>query len=613
MYLVLIETSGNQNYIFSTNKLKENIGASELTYRAGTEWVLRAVRAIQRKNKWWKPNYTTEKTRQNLLDTEHLNLPLENSQKARIEILVATSGKALILVRDRIDGKRIVQWVTKKVLRFAPGVDICGVISDRFDFGGSGGLAKAIAEVHKKIDAVKSKRPSNDLRFMRLPIVDECATSGLPAARMDKDSAESDIKPYSAVSLAKRKNHDDGEKRIAAMLKRYDPELKLSESLKFAEAEETQWLAIVHADGNGLGEIFLSFDKHLLNHPAANINQQQGETRFVSDRFYADRLREFSIALDICTEKAFVAALKASFPEDRKTSLPIAPLVLGGDDLTVVCDAQYALEFTVHFLKVFEEETKKNQKVGEKEITIVPELAEIALGVRRLSACAGIAIVKPHFPFSVAYHLAEQLLKTAKTVKTKVTQIKEGESKPKPYPCSAIDFHILYDSSGKDLDTIRKKQQVDRQQTYLYNSPYVVTPLDLIPEANGQNWATHHDWEKLYQKAEALKPDPEDKKQLPNGQVHALRSHLYMGKEAADGYYKLIKSRYDFKKLLDGEDSLFSEEPEPKIPKTDLPDEKQSESKPKIYTTSLLDAMDVMTFLNFDIAPDFETEQPVNP
>ena len=38
--------AGNQNYIFSTNELKDNIGASKLTYLAGTNWVLNAVADI---------------------------------------------------------------------------------------------------------------------------------------------------------------------------------------------------------------------------------------------------------------------------------------------------------------------------------------------------------------------------------------------------------------------------------------------------------------------------------------------------------------------------------------------------------------------------------------
>jgi hypothetical protein len=596
MYLVLLETSGNQSYIFSTNKLKENIGASELTYRAGTKYVLDAVGKIRQQASLWSAD--SEKLRWNLLDPAQ-NPPINNNTK--VEVIIATSGKALLLVSDKAYGQEIVRNATLAVLKEAVGVDLCGVISDDFELGESGQLAEAIANVYQKFDAVKAQRPSPDLRFLRLPIIDECATSGLPAANLERDIAGGKLRPYSAVSLAKRKSHSEGEQRIFTMLKRRAAELKLSQSLKFIDTEETKWLAIIHADGNGLGEIFLSFDKHLLT----LLNEKQStKAKSVSDRAYIQYLREFSIALDICTEKAFVTSLKTTFFAKNLANnkgdislLPVAPLVLGGDDLTVVCDAEYALEFTVRFLQEFEKETSESQNVGNTEIAIVKELAKVALKAKVgcLSACAGVAIVKPHFPFSVAYHLAEQLLKSAKTVKTKVTN---PENDNKPYPCSAIDFHILYDSSGTDLDTIRKKQQVDRGHTLLYNSPYVVTNIDAIPE-NGKAWATRHDWNALLSKAKALQLDPsqvlnsvrEEKKKLSSSQVHTLRSHLYMGKDSADGYYQLIKSRYDFQNLLDGEDSLFTKDPDTQID-----------------TTSLLDAMDVMAFLNFDLPTDIATD-----
>ena len=110
--------------------------------------------------------------------------------------------------------------------------------------------------------------------------------------------------------------------------------------------------------------------------------------------------------------------------------------------------------------------------------------------MERLSACAGVAIVKRHFPFSIAYHLAEQLIKSAKEVKKKIPcvptdKIPENTS----FPCSAIDFHILYGSSSIELDKIREQLKPELN-TQLFNRPYIVSKdlsqgnvesLDYIP------------------------------------------------------------------------------------------------------------------------------------
>lgn len=572
LYLVLIETSGNQNYIFSTNKLKENIGASELTYRAGTKWVLDAVSSVTGTEPLsvWKGS---QRLRQQLLNSA-LNPPIEQPD-TKVEVLVAASGKALLVTKTREDANAIIQKVTHQALIEAPGVEICGVFKD-FDWEKEN-LGEINKKLHRQYEQVKAQKPSTNLRFLRLPVIDQCTTSGLPASQLDNGP---DADPISTVAYSKRKHSKDGIERLVKIPQMYGAKEKLISSIdaletKFEGEDSLSWLAIIHADGNGLGEIFLKFHHHL---------QSLGATSEHPNRSYINYLRKFSIALDLCTERAFVTALSAFKSDDSSGEIPVVPLILGGDDLTVVADGKYALPFIHQFLQAFEQETQTSQAEVDD---VIPQVAKQALGIGRLSACAGVAIVKPHFPFSVAYGLSEALMKSAKNVKKKVTN---PEKNNQPYPCSALDFHILYDSSNVDLDRIRSYLKLD-QHTYLYNRPYVTTPIADLAQASHQDWAEFHHWQHLERRVKALTAtDESGKRLLPNSQTHDLRAGLFLGQVEADARYSLIRHRYqkedkegiDIAELegISGSGSLFASEP-----------------GTEVAMTSLMDAIDAADFL----------------
>jgi hypothetical protein len=580
MHLVLLETSGNQSYIFATNKLRENVGASELIHRVGTRLILKAVAQLNQTD----PNAAQLRVennaalRQHLLDSA-LNPRIEDDPSLRAEIIIATSGKALILVKEHADGKAIIQSVTREVLSLAPGLDICGVISDAFDWNDPDftktGLATLNREVHQRINQVRSRRPSPATRFLRLPIIADCATSSYPAAKVE--TFKQDLVLRSQVSLSKHRAYDQGIDRINALLEHHKPGVNLLQSISSFDRELSDngssqtidWLAVVHADGNGFGEVFLNFGNYVRN-----------------NREYVTKYREFSIALDICTEKAFLNALDIFIPTGTTTALlPIVPLILGGDDLTVVCDGRYALKFTHRFLQEFERLTQTAiapEDAPLKHPQIIAQIAKQASGSDRFSACAGVAIVKPHFPFSTAYHLAEDLIRSAKMVKTKIKT-----------PCSALDYHILYDSSGGNLSDIRHKLQPDRH-TYLWSKPYLITPPELLQNSTDSTWIHQHHWQQLQTKVNALLSESDDgKRNLPNSQIHQLREGLFLGRVGADARYQLISHRYD-------RSSSRSELPPSGIRTLEAEPEtlfwQDTKDEQVIYTTGLLDAMDAASF-----------------
>ena len=121
--------------------------------------------------------------------------------------------------------------------------------------------------------------------------------------------------------------------------------------------------------------------------------------------------------------------------------VPARPVLLGGDDVTIIVRADIAISFSEHFLRGVEAETEAAfQKLRER----FPKLP------KRLSACAGIAIVSASHPFTVAERLAEGLCDLAKTRAKAGTQA--------PYP-SYLDFAVVTSTIDESLASWRGREQ----------------------------------------------------------------------------------------------------------------------------------------------------------
>lgn len=587
MHIVLIETSGNQNYIFATNKLRENVGASELTYQVGTKYVMEAIG----KGSVVKDDLDGIKLRSFLLD-EKQN-PFTDADGHKVEVIIATSGKALLLVNDEQKARKIITEVTKRSFLEMPGLTVHGAIETVQD--DLKDIHRAVGKVHQKLEGLRYRVPSNQQRFLRLPFVEPCATSGLPAEQIYRHESvkgiPEELKPYSSLSILKQEASNAGRDRLEALIKSVLPVVDLPGNISELEDtfKQTRWIAIVHADGNGLGELFLKFANHLQNPPNTTTNLFDN-IQFA--REYIETYQKFSLELDACTISAAGKAIEhfqSSYNADQQTKgrrarkIPFIPLILGGDDLTVICDGEYALKFTYDFLTEFEEQVKKND--------VIKPIAERAFGVGRLGMCAGVAIIKPHYPFHQAYELAEQLLKSSKQVKTKVRHKVQRDAKEEvvSLPCSAIDFHILYDSSGVELNQIRDKLKVRDHATYLFAKPYIITPMNETPL--DPSWLTPRRWDELRRRVCAMlatDEGDETKHALPNSQLHVIRQSLHRGRAEADAVVGLVAHRYEgFKDLLVNKTppSIFFQE-----------NHKIDGVVVEWYTTHFLDALDAVDF-----------------
>jgi hypothetical protein len=179
----------------------------------------------------------------------------------------------------------------------------------------------------------------------------------------------------------------------------------------------------------------------------------------------------------------------------------ILPIVIGGDDVTALMDARVAFDVTVHFLKRFEHHSGAHPVITEVAHRVLEKIAPGEPRPDGLTACAGIAYIKPHHPFSDGYHLAEQLCRAAKAVK-------------RDRRLSALDFHVLHDSVGRSLSQLRDQAQGGNPLLRLWSGPIVTTGDEGVSPFS----QAHHVCE--------LTDAMDDQSTVGSGAVHLLRDAL---------------------------------------------------------------------------------------
>ena len=468
-YLVMVQTNSNQSFIFSSPRLREQIGASfEITLLS--RWVKEEAEKLLKQK------------------------PLPTSFWVS-----DSSGKVIVRFTDdegapKNLAKQLIREVTLRALTDTPGLDVTGVFieatSNTVD-------ADDLQELDRVFLEYSLNRRPAAARFPQFPFLERGSESALPASASLGDlkfSQESlqrnnfdESSPLSLPSRVKRafastsrkRQVDDVQKRLAKQGKELKQEPQLDPTklaAAFQDGEEFEnvknmlsSVGVVHIDGNGVGAIMRDLGCAHRAVQKVGVSTTSDEETTEESKGLQSFIMEVNRRLDNVVKDAIALSWYYVQELTPDTVVPIVPVLVGGDDVTVYTDGRYAIPFAEAYIRHYEKLTRDD--------SLLSVLAIIAGGKKTdapkrdcfkiedyiiqepgpLTASAGVAIVGRNFPFHIAYDLAEEL----------VSRGKKLGKKPGTVPCSTINFHVLRDATVLDPDDTLDEYKGRSQRPFL--------------------------------------------------------------------------------------------------------------------------------------------------
>ncbi len=458
MYIIQYECRTIQNYIYSTSKIKEIMGASLLVRN-----ILKEVFKEACYNLGYKI-------------PEDDNARYMSSNPNGYDACIGYEGGGNITCffwGEEEQVKKLNQEVGFLFLKKTYSLRVCYAYVERTNSQKADDYINDKKKLSQKISEAKTIMTQTNL-FPALPIVMISQENSLPLS--SKKNENGSIRKITAESKLKLDAYesyqfDEGERNFDNM----------------CEKNEDSYLAVVHIDVNDLGTgIANSF---------SNAREKRG--RSYDD--YVQKSRDISKDIKEKFNDEFDNVIKDYFGGDKSNYRII---INSGDDITFVVKNIYAIDLVTRFLAKIHKESFSFQTNS------------------KISACAGIAFVKSHFPFDKAYQIAEELCESAKK-KAKQTQ---------PSNC-AFDYYICQNGF------ITSVEEDERKFSSLYSKPYYV----------GRNQHEYDDYEEFLERCKELS------RLNSLGKIKQIRNAYEVSNEEINMVMKRISSRLD-KMTLEAKD-----------------------------------------------------------
>lgn len=484
-YIAMYDVRGIQEYVFRSNKLKEIIGASNIITNLFDDILDDVVKKVLNPKEYrlsWNSNIDSEKER----------LYFEKDETVKMEVIYSGGGNTFILYRGEDLYHKINRLLAKEILDKTYSLNLAMAVIEKTD-----NYSNDYLKLSREMAGIKAKmnmpRLTGNFSVTRREL-----STGFPLAKKIKDY-DKNVYLSEETYLKRKACKTTEEKEFDKMI---------------TQKGDQSLLAIVHIDGNNIGNRIVNLIKGEEDYSKA-VFTMRTISKNINDAFNIKAFNSMQNALETWIASDSNEKLEKK-NKDGATQKYMRQIINAGDDITFVCNATVALSLC----KVFIDKLSECVMFGNALNT--DDLKKYGF-----TACAGVAIIRSHFPFYEGYKVAEECCSSAKSRAKEFAKNRETAG-------SWIDFQICRNAMvSADLEKSRMKNYVLSDGTKLLLRPYAIKDENI----------------KEYQTFESFIKNHNDFIELCKNKknwVNALRNNYNIGQHETNLLYNKMISREIF-------------------------------------------------------------------